>query len=91
MEALGHSVVFISFLIGSQVSDRKVKKAKEMDHLNQQVSSENSLLAEQSFTADPNNMTISNGYHLEWINEKPDSASPSFRENRNTVCCQGST
>lgn len=87
MEALGHSMVFISFLLGSQVSDCKVKKMKEADHLSQHVSSENSLLAEQSFTADPNNMTISNGYRLEWINKKPDYASPSFRENWNTVCC----
>ncbi|XP_039142715.1 serine/threonine protein phosphatase 2A 55 kDa regulatory subunit B beta isoform-like isoform X2 [Dioscorea cayenensis subsp. rotundata] len=68
-----------------KVSDCKVKKMKEADHLSQHVSSENSLLAEQSFTADPNNMTISNGYRLEWINKKPDYASPSFRENWNTI------
>ncbi|KAJ0962511.1 hypothetical protein J5N97_027633 [Dioscorea zingiberensis] len=68
-----------------KVSDCKIKKAKETDHISPHVSSENSLLAEQSFRADPNDSVVSNGYRLEWINNKPDVASSSSQESPYTM------
>ncbi|XP_022135336.1 serine/threonine protein phosphatase 2A 55 kDa regulatory subunit B beta isoform-like [Momordica charantia] len=48
-----------------KVKDHKVKTVKEMNP-NRFVSSENALLAETSFTSEPNKLPLSNGCHWEW-------------------------
>lgn len=70
---------------GNQVSECKVKRVKEME-LSPIVSSENALLSRTSFMTGINGSSVQNGYHLEWINKKPRSVSPSLGEGPNTVC-----
>ncbi|XP_020589524.1 serine/threonine protein phosphatase 2A 55 kDa regulatory subunit B beta isoform-like isoform X2 [Phalaenopsis equestris] len=53
----------------------KVKEVKEMN-LNPPVSSENTLLAENSFMADQNKSSIINGYRLEWLPKRQRNLSP---------------
>lgn len=70
---------------GSQVSECKVKRVKEME-LSPNVSSENALLSEKSFMTGLNESSAQNGYHLEWMNKKSRTGSPTPEESPNMVC-----
>lgn len=59
-----------------KVTERKLKKVKEMD-LNPSVSSENALLAEMSFVRGQSKSLFASGYSLEWKEEMDRSTLPS--------------
>ncbi|KAG1342856.1 Serine/threonine-protein phosphatase 2A 55 kDa regulatory subunit B [Cocos nucifera] len=62
----------------------KVKRVKEMEP-SPNVSLENALLSEKSFVTRLNESSVQNGYHLEWINKKPRSVSPTPEEGPNMI------
>lgn len=63
----------------------KIKKVKEMVHvdLSPHIISENMLLAEKSFMSKENQMSVTNGYHLDWVNRSPKSTSHRSHEGPN--------
>lgn len=71
-----------SFGLWSQVKDRKVKKAREIDSPHQLLSSENTLLAERSFMNEQGIQSFANGNQVE---SGANSIFPS-QEPRSMVC-----